>query len=696
MKTDKWYQKSFRRLLVDMHIPDWTPGMMKDFSPENYAEMMKIAHVDCAEIYAGNCLGLCFWPTKVGYRHNNLNGRDIFGETLEACRKRGIKTIAYLNVWNRTAYDRHLEWRMIMKDGKGSVEHYTWRFGLCCSNTPYRDYFLSLLSELNSSYDFSGVWIDMIGWFQNECQCPCCEKRFRSETGFSSIPKKEDWNNPAWNAFQECRRKWLEEFAASIYDTVKKQTPNRSVVLQSASVLSGWRSGIGRGFIRSTDYLAGDFAGNRFEQSYICKLFSALSNNRPMEFMTPRCEDLAHHTTGRTYENLLMRSYAAIANQAAFTIIDAIDPAGTLDVRFYKNARKINASFRRYEKYLSPDSVPLCDLAVYCGMGANIEPINTTSYKSPGPRVTGENIAATLMNSHLLFTYVNSDDYGKFTRYPVIVLSDCARLSDADCDAIKKYVADGGKIYASFNTSLYDPLKGMRSDFRLADVFGVHYAGKHTVAPSYITPCSEKFPGNIERRYPLMLNSYQLHVEADPDAEVLAKLTCPCSDAKELNRFGSAISNPPMTDTDFPSVVHHRYGKGESIYVAGNLEEVPFELHRNVFVGLIRKLNRNSILTTNLPSWVEVTYFDQPGEKCLVISLLNLPTELPPAALYDLKFSLRLPRNITAKKFLLTPDDIPYPFKIVKNSIEFNIACLTEFMLLILKYECSEELKNSN
>ena len=69
MADNKWFQKSYRRLLVDMHIPDWNEEFLKDFSPDNYAEMMKLANIDTAEIYAGNCLGLCFWPTNIGVRH---------------------------------------------------------------------------------------------------------------------------------------------------------------------------------------------------------------------------------------------------------------------------------------------------------------------------------------------------------------------------------------------------------------------------------------------------------------------------------------------------------------------------------------------------------------------------------------------------------------------------------------------------
>ena len=53
MKNDKkWFQKAYKRILVDMHIPDWNDEFLRDFDPENYADMMQLAGIDTAEIYS--------------------------------------------------------------------------------------------------------------------------------------------------------------------------------------------------------------------------------------------------------------------------------------------------------------------------------------------------------------------------------------------------------------------------------------------------------------------------------------------------------------------------------------------------------------------------------------------------------------------------------------------------------------------
>ncbi len=692
MAPKAWFETSFRRLLVDMHIPDWNDEFLRDFSPEKYAEMMELAKVDTAEIYAGSCLGLCYWPTKVGFPHKQLHGRDLLGETIEACRRRGINVQIYLNVWSRAAHDAHPEWRIRLSDGKGTVEHYDYRFGQCCPNTGFGQYFLDLLDELNSRYECPGFWIDMIGNYQH-CYCPACRERFLRETGRPELPRTADWNDPVWIAFDRCRRLWLDEFAEKIYATVKKRTPERTVTLQTASIMRGRDSGVGDGFLRSSDFLAGDFTGDRVEQSYICKFFSALSKNHPMEFMTPRCENLIHHTTERSCGNLLMRSYAALANQASFTLIDAIDPRGTLDRRFYEHARGINTSYARYEKYLDSASVPLKDIGIFhspfslINLDATPAPIEEfeKEYSRPYTK-TRMNMTSAFQGAHLLFSFIHGDDPDKLKSSPVIVLSDGSCLTDSECAALREYVRDGGKLYASFRTSLYDPDKGLLSDFKLADLFGIHYTGRQTDPVTYIAPVSPDAIPGATKDYPLMLNSRQLIVEAAPDTEVLGTLTLPISSASENVRFGSAISNPPMKETVSPALVRHPYGKGEVLYVAGNLEEIPFPYHHAILTALMKRLRGTPLVETNAPGFVEVTLFDQPERKRLVLSLLNLPAELPPVPLHDLEFRLNLPEKYALKALFLAPEDTAYPFERKGNSQEIRMDKLEEFALFTLQY----------
>ena len=66
----------------------------------------------------------------------------------------------------------------------------------------------------------------------------------------------------------------------------------------------------------------------------------------------------------------------------------------------------------------------------------------------------------------------------RIDRYRVLVLANAAALSDAQCAALSAYVRRGGRMVATFETSLYDEWGSRRPDFGLADLFGVSVIGE--------------------------------------------------------------------------------------------------------------------------------------------------------------------------------------------------------------------------
>ena len=62
--------------------------------------------------------------------------------------------------------------------------------------------------------------------------------------------------------------------------------------------------------------------------------------------------------------------------------------------------------------------------------------------------------------------------------FKLLILADAAALSDAQCAAIRDYVKRGGSVLATFATSLFDEFGVRRTDFGLADVFGVSFTGR--------------------------------------------------------------------------------------------------------------------------------------------------------------------------------------------------------------------------
>ena len=106
-----WYETSYARIVVDNHITEEDPGAMRRFDPSIYAAMMKKSGADASMVYACCHNGNSYYPTRVGHMHANLDGRDIFGKTVDELRKIGVTPIAY-HTGNCAPNPR---WRWMMK-----------------------------------------------------------------------------------------------------------------------------------------------------------------------------------------------------------------------------------------------------------------------------------------------------------------------------------------------------------------------------------------------------------------------------------------------------------------------------------------------------------------------------------------------------------------------------------------------------
>ena len=69
-------------------------------------------------------------------------------------------------------------------------------------------------------------------------------------------------------------------------------------------------------------------------------------------------------------------------------------------------------------------------------------------------------------------------DPERLAQYDLLVLPNIAALDESQCDALRAFVARGGSLIATFETSLYDEWGVPRPDFGLADLFGVSFAGR--------------------------------------------------------------------------------------------------------------------------------------------------------------------------------------------------------------------------
>ncbi len=698
---EKWFQRSYRRNLLDMHIPDWDERFLSEFDPKKYVDMLALANVRSAMFYANSHVGNCYWPTKIGHMHKGLKGRDILGEVIDLCHQKRMDAIVYYSlIFNNWAYENHPEWRIITAEGKEAKGLGSGRYGICCPNSSHRDFVVAQIEELCKNYEFEGMWFDMTLW-PDVCYCPACRKRYLLEVG-KELPKIINWEKPGWVKFQRKREQWLADFAALVTSTAKKAKPTATVVHQANGFVWDWKMGASLDLAKASDFIAADFYLDSLQESFFSKLFYNLSENLPFEFMTS-CIDpnLRDHTGAKSKELLEVQIYAALANGGAFVFIDAIDPVGTLNKKVYEQMGEIFKETQRYEKYLGGKYCQ--DIGIYLSFesriglennGKKVSDVASSLIGIRNRKVFPHSRAAlsaskSLLNSNIPFGVITKKNLKEFSSRQIIILPNVLMMDEEEAQTLKDFVASGGSLYASKNTSLFTKDGGRREDFLLSDLFGASYIEETKEEVTYISPVEEgkDILSPFSAKYPLSIPGSQLKVKARKGAKILATITLPYTDPKDPTRFTSIHSNPPGVPTEYPSMVLNNYGKGKVLYVAADLEVVGKEAHRIVFINLIKLLSSKPFtLEADAPKSVEVTFFHQEDKKRYLINLLNSQKELPNIPVEGIKVRVRL-EGKEPQRLIKLPEEKELAYETKDGYVEFTLPKLETFLMIALDYE---------
>jgi len=701
-----WYEKYYRRVFLDFHIPEWNPEFLTKFDAAEFADCVVSGQMKTATIMTNTHTGLCNYPTKVGKQHEVWKGRDAIAEMIDALHKRDIAVILYYcTIYTDWYWEQHPEARIVDADGKsdkllmGSSGNPR-RFSVLCPNNPeYRKFMVAQLSELCARYDFEGVWPDMAFW-PTVCFCPSCRGRYAEEIG-GEIPTTINWEDPAWVRFQRKRQDWLLEFVHLVTSTIKSRKPEVTVAHQSQTFTHDWLFASSLQMVDENDWLSADLYGDKHTIGFYAKLFHAVSRKKPFEHLNTWCyPSIREHVVTRTEDELRSNVFSAFSNGGAMSFIDAVDPVGTVHRRNYERMAPIFAEVESYEPYAGGSFCQ--DIGLYYSFdnvfdlaenGRCLRPARYCFQPGVPPqsasahRRAALNLAVALQQWHLPFGVVTKKDLSRLSDYQLIALPNVVMMDEEEAEALRRYVESGGSLYASKNTSLISKGGMRQKDFLLSDLFGVSYQGESESIVTYLdpTPSSTDLFGEFGGQYPLTLYDTQLLINAHTDAEVLATITLPYTDPKGT-KYASILTNPPGIKTEHPALVLKSFGKGRTLYAAGVLESMGHHSQREVLVRLLRSLcSRPFWFEADGPKCVELTLFDQPEHKRCVLHLLNIQQDMPNVPVREMIVRLNL-RGRTPAKLVVLPSGEALSYKIEGQSMIFTVPELKDYRMLCLEY----------
>jgi hypothetical protein len=283
---------------------------------------------------------------------------------------------------------------------------------------------------------------------------------------------------------------------------------------------------------------------------------------------------------------------------------------------------------------------------------------------------------AALVDNHIPYDIVRPD--ADFAPYRVLVLTDKMTLDKVQAERVRQFVKKGGKLLA---------VHGAYAN--LEDVLGVRIEGK--IDPGYRACYLALNDGRIRKGIsatPMCVrNADASYMARLNGGSALAQLTLPFA-PYQLPAIYHTYNPPAKKTSEFPAIIHHRFGAGEAIYVSASLateiEAIETDrhnsaaYHKRLMANLIRLLGGTDLLQTDAPSQVEFN-LGQKGKRHLIhITDCSAaegsrfgPTEAD-VPLLQFKVSLPNDRLGAARSVRLVPDGKEVPAAQRDGRLEFE------------------------
>ena len=630
---------------------------------------------------------IAYYQTKVPFHRKSryLAGKDFFGELNTAARKRGLRTFARMSPdlnWG-DALQAHPKWFMRDQQGNAIATADTPELFQTCMFTSYMtDYMPAVMREINANYDVDGFYMN--GWPMFNlpvCFCDTCRK----------LPPP---NTPAyWDKFNE---RVLELW--KLYDGIAKEKNREAIYfanmgggihatpnLVQVGEISQWfqADNQGRGGM-------GEPIWGCTQQGRIC---SAIMNGKVSANVT------GFWSTGplRWRESIKARPETEmwLNETIASGMVPYIHVIGGEkgmgeDRRWENFGRDYFAWTARHDTHFM-NRRPLANLAVVFGQRTNL------FYKAPKNMSMQRNMDgmySALLEGRFLFDFLHEDqlDLERLRKYAAVILPNIALLSDTQCAQLRAYVQQGGSLLATFETSMYNDQGERRSDFGLADVLGIHTAGKVIGRRGNANP----FYARIERRHPI-LDGFT-NTDWLPGAEyrqpVAAVANPILTVVPGFVAYPPELSYPPTSQTTEPAVVLQERGRSRTAYFPGNIEHSLWIAGNTDLSRLLQNAIR-WVAGDTQPVTIEghglIEAFVWETEPGLAVHVLNYTN--PNAhrgwlrAVYPIgeqRVRLRLHAGRTVRKAQLLRAEKEIPFTMNRDVVEFTIPSISDYEVAAL------------
>lgn len=579
MKQLVWYKKPLR--IVDFVPPD--PDRYESMDLHEHFRIRKdlgfnVEHVEVHDVQLGEAC-IMYYPSEYAMevRKNILKViSDSYGEL-------GIYPIVYFNVhWlSPSLAEKHPGWFQRNAGGGIIIPGYG-TGGYACINSPYREYAFGTLKILGQ-YNIRGVFLDGPVLIENGCFCEACKQQFEEQYGYPlSEANVKGSDRLKQKDFFDFKRHSIARFMKESKEALKSVKPDALIYMNSPQLApTKFCSRDNRLTVEHQDMLLaeGGFLHGDLRQTPIWKPAATAMLLETQSQGKPYCVAISGRQA--PWSRFLLSgpetwiTYAMSVAHGADTWYGTYND-NNRDARM-ETVREINAFLEQNEAYYT-ETRSTADIALlwsyptanFYQSTAEVTDFtaareNTEEAKKGDARGSFMGWFDALSRSRVPFDLLDEAALtdGTLNRYRLLILPNTSCMSEEEAEAIRCFVNAGGNLISSFDTSLYDEFGNARKQPALADVTGIQNVEQaDQFKYDHIT---------VESGNSLLEGIDQSHIPAAP----LGMRVRPVEGAESLLYFREKqlaryCELPALTFN--PYIVKHVYGKGNSIYFAGNID----------------------------------------------------------------------------------------------------------------------------
>lgn len=692
-----WYDRTMR--WAQLTLVENDPGR---YDPKFWLDYFKRTRSDGTCLSAGGYVA--YYPTKVRLHHRSrwMGDTDPFGELAEGSRKSGMAVLARTDphAVHHDVFEAEPGWIAVDQDGKPR-KHWAAPDGwVTCALGPYNfEYMTEVNLEIVSSYDIDGIFSNR--WAgSGMCYCDNCAKLFREFSGME-LPRTDDPSDPARRQYLVWHQQRLFELCRLWDSTIREVNPDARFVPNSGG---GALSALDMSELATlTDTMFADRQGRSglaapWSAGKNAKEYRAAMGNKTIGGIFSVGLEGRHRWKDST------QSPAEIEVWVADSIANGMRPwftkfAGVVhDSRWLAPVERVYRWHDRWADYLGKQT-PVADVAVvYSQQTAKF-------YGGPqaGERVEAhiQGVYQALTEARIPFEMVHDRMLGldQIGRFRALVLPNIAALSDDQCQQLRDYVAHGGSIVATHETSLYDEWGVRRRELGLADLFGVRVTGvlEADMKNSYLqvgrTP--------TDRVHQLLAGL----TDADRIINGVNRLPTEPTEPVDVHLLELVPSYPDLPMEDVFSLVEGTQGDevylrergGRVVYFPWDIDRTFWEVlnpdHGQLLQNAVRwAAGEDAPVEVSGEGMLDITCWRQPTS--ITVHLVNLTNPMTmrgsyraPVTVGPQLLRLRIPDDARVRRVRLLSDGRTIPYADLNTTIELTVpsVCVHEVVAVDLE-----------